>query len=71
VFLVHGARTGTGDHLIYNYATDEVTSLRTRLAGNHPGSSEQFVEKYHRAHWTATGGKISAVMNREIVTRKF
>jgi lipopolysaccharide export system protein LptA len=59
VKMTQGARRGTGDHLVYNYASDEVTLT------SDPGSlvtvddPPNFFRDITWANWAKAGGKIS------------
>jgi lipopolysaccharide export system protein LptA len=61
VVVTQGARRGTGDRLIYDYVTDEVTLLADKgsevTIDDPPNES---VSNATRAHWTSLGGKIDA-----------
>jgi lipopolysaccharide export system protein LptA len=62
VVVTQGARRGTGDRLIYDYVTDEVTLLADKgseVTIDDPPN--QSWSNATRAHWTSHGGKVDAI----------
>jgi lipopolysaccharide export system protein LptA len=65
VVMTQGSRRGTGDHLIYDYATDKVTLTADRgseVTIDDP--QNESLSNVTRANWTSAGGKIDAVNDR-------
>jgi len=65
VIVTQGSRRGTGDHLIYDYATDKVTLTADKdseVTIDDP--QNQSFSNVTRASWTSAGGKIKAENER-------
>ena len=65
VLVTQGSRRGTGDHLIYDYATDKVTLTADKdseVTIDDP--QNQSFSNVTRASWTSAGGKIKAENER-------
>jgi lipopolysaccharide export system protein LptA len=65
VVMTQGSRRGTGDHLIYDYATDKVTLTADKgseVTIDDP--QNESLSNVTRANWTSAGGKIDAVNDR-------
>jgi lipopolysaccharide export system protein LptA len=58
VVVTQGSRRGTGDHLVYNYLTDEVTLLADKGSEVTIDDPDKSLSNATRAHWISAGGQV-------------